>query len=527
MGTRARTRRVAAGRRAAGSDLASARQPRRRAAVRLRRVAPPRTCSSCSRTSRWPTVGYSSSASARNGSAGPRASSAAVVLLTREPILSYGIRAYVDVPYLVLVLVRAAGRGSPPARRRAGAWRCSALAGLLRPEAWLFSVAYLVWLWRERRPAPAEIALALGAPLLWLGIRPRRQRRRAALAARHARQHADARARDRLRHVPTTMPRRDRRDPARAGARRRRRRARLRLVASRDKLRPAIGGARARRRRLRDSGGRGAADHHPLCVPDRGDRRRPLRRRAARLAVDLAGRRRTRWTLAAAAVTLLFIVFGPSSRRASSTARPTRSPRSSGSATTSTRCSTRTIRSSRDRRGRQPPAGAARRPGHGARTARRRHAAPIGRARSSARRTRPSRGGSSSIRAIRCRASPRAPDGMRAVARNASWVLYAADTGETSGPCTLLRSEVPGAYAGGGSGPGIPASHVGDRLRLLPSGPDLVHEPTPRGTRAISATSRRADPEAPPLERGFGLARADCERQGTATSPPSTVRRGD
>ena len=39
------------------------------------------------------------------------------------------------------------------------------------------------------------------------------------------------------------------------------------------------------------------------------------------------------------------------------------------------------------------------------------------------------------------------------------------------------------------SGSGAPAAPAGDRLRLLPSGPDLVHEPTPRGTRAIDAPS--------------------------------------
>src|SRR5690349_21299078 len=81
---------------------------------------------------------------------------AAVVLLTREPVISYGIRAYVDVPYLALVLgallieVR---------RRRAGVpvLALLAVAGLLRPEAWLFSGAYVLWIWRARRPTPAEL----------------------------------------------------------------------------------------------------------------------------------------------------------------------------------------------------------------------------------------------------------------------------------------------------------------------------------------------------------------------------------
>ncbi len=44
-----------------------------------------------------------------------------------------------------------------------------------------------------------------------------------------------------------------------------------------------------------------------------------------------------------------------------------------------------------------------------------------------------------------------------------------------------------------------------------------------RGTRAISTARRRADPTTDSLDQGFGLAGADCKRQGTANSPPSTV----
>ena len=46
-------------------------------------------------------------------------------------------------------------------------------------------------------------------------------------------------------------------------------------------------------------------------------------------------------------------------------------------------------------------------------------------------------------------------------------------------------------------------------LRLLPSGPDLVHKPTPRGTRAIDAPSGGAT-GAKPLGGEFSPARADC-----------------
>jgi hypothetical protein len=145
---------------------------------------------------------------------------AAAVLLTREPVLSYGVRAYVDVPYLLLVL----GALLVEARRpRAGTpvLVLLALAGLLRPEAWLFSVAYLGLLWLDRRPGPAEIALALAGPVLWLGYD--------LVASGDAlRSLHDTRANTQtlgrvtgLQHVPTTLPRRVGeilREPGLAGA---------------------------------------------------------------------------------------------------------------------------------------------------------------------------------------------------------------------------------------------------------------------------------------------------------------------
>jgi len=129
---------------------------------------------------------------------------AALIVLTRAPYLSNGLRAYVDLPYLALVL---AALVLETRRPRAG-WpvlALLALAGLLRPEAWLFSLAYLAYLSldfdRSRgirlrrgetgmpferadtqsagliRPAlvrakgipvsPALVVLALAAPILW------------------------------------------------------------------------------------------------------------------------------------------------------------------------------------------------------------------------------------------------------------------------------------------------------------------------------------------------------------------------
>ena len=85
------------------------------------------------------------------------------LLLTRYEFLSYGARAYVDVPYLVLVL----GALAIESRRRRAGWPVLALlavAGLLRPEAWVFAGVYWLYLWPARTPAE-RVALAPSSPL--------------------------------------------------------------------------------------------------------------------------------------------------------------------------------------------------------------------------------------------------------------------------------------------------------------------------------------------------------------------------
>jgi hypothetical protein len=108
---------------------------------------------------------------------------AALIVLTRAPYLSNGIRAYVDLPYLALCL----GALAIESRRPRAGWPVLALlvpAGLLRPEAWLFSIAYWAYLAfvpvdgpisldirgfsaRRRRWLLWMLALALAAPLIW------------------------------------------------------------------------------------------------------------------------------------------------------------------------------------------------------------------------------------------------------------------------------------------------------------------------------------------------------------------------
>ncbi len=114
---------------------------------------------------------------------------AAVIVLTRAPFLSNGLRAYVDLPYIAICLAALLAETRKP---RAG-WPVLALlipAGLLRPEAWLFAFAYLGYLaietrrdgpwrsprsyslrWRRERSNRELLglaALAVAGPALWV-----------------------------------------------------------------------------------------------------------------------------------------------------------------------------------------------------------------------------------------------------------------------------------------------------------------------------------------------------------------------
>lgn len=86
---------------------------------------------------------------------------AALIVATRVPLLNYGIRGYVDLVEIALVVWAAVLEARAP-RRGWPVLVLLALAGLLRPEAWLYSLAYWLWL-RRLRLAP----LVLAAPLIW------------------------------------------------------------------------------------------------------------------------------------------------------------------------------------------------------------------------------------------------------------------------------------------------------------------------------------------------------------------------
>ncbi len=96
---------------------------------------------------------------------------AAAIVLTRAPFLSNDLRAYVDIPYIALVL----GALLIETKRPRTGWpvlTLLALAGLLRPEAWLFAGVYWLYLvWsgeRSRMDLVWLAALAVAGPLLWV-----------------------------------------------------------------------------------------------------------------------------------------------------------------------------------------------------------------------------------------------------------------------------------------------------------------------------------------------------------------------
>lgn len=94
---------------------------------------------------------------------------AAVLLFTRDPIASFAVRAYVDIPFAALVLYATLLEVRRP-RRGAPVFLLLAAAGLLRPEGWVFAGLYWLYLARDL-DWPGRLryaALAALGPVLWL-----------------------------------------------------------------------------------------------------------------------------------------------------------------------------------------------------------------------------------------------------------------------------------------------------------------------------------------------------------------------
>ncbi len=103
----------------------------------------------------------------------PAPALAALLVLVTPVLPIVAFVAYNNLPFATLLLWALVFELE---QRRAGAWVLLILAGLTRPEAWLFLVAYGLWTWwRADHPyAPRRwlpiAALALGPIALWAGL---------------------------------------------------------------------------------------------------------------------------------------------------------------------------------------------------------------------------------------------------------------------------------------------------------------------------------------------------------------------
>jgi hypothetical protein len=93
---------------------------------------------------------------------------AAVVVLTRPAIMRDALLGYQDVPFAALVIGAVLLEARRP-RRGTAVLVVLGLAGLLRPEAWVLSGLYVLYLWRGSAPRDRVrlVALAAAAPLIW------------------------------------------------------------------------------------------------------------------------------------------------------------------------------------------------------------------------------------------------------------------------------------------------------------------------------------------------------------------------
>src|SRR3954452_25515597 len=95
---------------------------------------------------------------------------AAALLLTRFDFGFLAARGYIDIPYMALVVWAAALEAARP-RRGTAVFVLLALAGMLRPEAWLLTGLYFLWVaWKATWPERFKFAaLAALGPLVWAG----------------------------------------------------------------------------------------------------------------------------------------------------------------------------------------------------------------------------------------------------------------------------------------------------------------------------------------------------------------------
>ena len=123
----------------------------------------PTACSCSSARSRSSRSCGGRTAWARRCSAAGRALLGALFVGSSFAFLLYAARAYVDVPFLAIVLWAAAVEARSPRRGRA-VMGLLAVAGLLRPEAWVLAGAYWLWCIWPARAARASASTSSRSP---------------------------------------------------------------------------------------------------------------------------------------------------------------------------------------------------------------------------------------------------------------------------------------------------------------------------------------------------------------------------
>jgi len=95
---------------------------------------------------------------------------AALVVATRPVLLRDTLIGYQDLPFAVLVVGAVLAEARKP-RRGTAVLVLLALAGLLRPEAWLLSGLYWLYLWPRATTSQRlkTAAIVASAPLIWAG----------------------------------------------------------------------------------------------------------------------------------------------------------------------------------------------------------------------------------------------------------------------------------------------------------------------------------------------------------------------
>jgi hypothetical protein len=94
---------------------------------------------------------------------------AAFLILTRFDFPSLAVRGYIDIPFMATIVWAGALEAARP-RRGVVVFLLLAAAGLMRPEAWLLSGAYFLWMgWNASWPERWRYALLTAiAPVVWV-----------------------------------------------------------------------------------------------------------------------------------------------------------------------------------------------------------------------------------------------------------------------------------------------------------------------------------------------------------------------